>query len=198
MAQAGSRGRRGSPATLLVESVLLATFTAGWEITGAKPEGGAQLLLLTAAAVAMGMQSGVVAVMGIAGVSTTYLTGTLTTLIDALASPRAAAGQATRAAPPPCARWSAARRSAVCSCATVPAAVPAVPLVTLAGAIITGTRLAAPRRAGRQLENRGPGNGEWSRSPHEQVTSDELRRDVAARRGSGAEAERSARPGNHP
>ena len=83
----------------------------------------------------MGMQSGVVAVMGLAGVSTTYLTGTLTTLIDSLASPRPRPG-ATAAASPPCARWSAGAALSGLLLATVPAAVPAVPLVMLAGAIV--------------------------------------------------------------
>ena len=75
-------------ASLVTEILVLAVFTAGWEITGAKPEGGAQLILLALAALAMGMQSAVVAVMGLGGVSTTYLTGTLTALIDSLASAR--------------------------------------------------------------------------------------------------------------
>ena len=139
--------------TLLMEIVLLAAFTAGWEITGAKPEGGAQLLLLAAAAAAMGIQSGVVAVLGIAGVSTTYLTGTLTTLIDALASPQPRPGVNVRRAAALCALVGGAALGGLLL-ATVQAAVPAVPLVTLAGAMIAGTRWLRPARADGQPENR--------------------------------------------
>ena len=151
--------RRGQPwsawiaSTLLVEIVLLATFTAGWEITGTKPEGGAQLLLLVAAAVAMGIQSGVVAVLGIAGVSTTYLTGTLTTLIDALASPQPRPGVNVRRAAALCALVGGAALGGLLL-ATVPAAVPAVPLATLAGAIIAGTLWLRPAPADRRPANR--------------------------------------------
>ena len=155
-APAGSGGQPWSAwiaATLLMESVLLAVFTAGWEITGAKPEGGAQLLLLAAAAAAMGIQSGVVAVLGIAGVSTTYLTGTLTTLIDALASPQPRPGVNARRAAALCALVGGAALGGLLL-ATVQAAVPAVPLVTLAGAMIAGTRWLRPARADGQPENR--------------------------------------------
>jgi uncharacterized membrane protein YoaK (UPF0700 family) len=139
--------------TLLVEIVLLAAFTAGWEITGTTPEGGAQLLLLVAAAVAMGIQSGVVAVLGIAGVSTTYLTGTLTTLIDALASPQPRPGANVRRAAALCALVGGAALGGLLL-ATAPAAVPAVPLTTLAGAIITGTLWLRPAPADRRPADR--------------------------------------------
>jgi uncharacterized membrane protein YoaK (UPF0700 family) len=152
--------------TLLVEIALLAMFTAGWESTGTKPEGGAQLLLLVAAAVAMGIQSGVVAVLGVAGVSTTYLTGTLTTLIDALASPQPRPGANVRRAAALCALVGGAALGGLLL-ATVPAAVPAVPLATLAGAIIAGTLWLRPAPADRRPANRRAGNGEWSRSPTE-------------------------------
>jgi hypothetical protein len=57
---------------------------AGWQITGAKPAGGAQLFLLAVAAVAMGMQSAVVAVMGIAGVYRKVLPVPRTATVDDL------------------------------------------------------------------------------------------------------------------
>ena len=116
---------------------MLAVFTAGWEITGAKPEGGAQLILLALAALAMGMQSAVVAVMGLGGVSTTYLTGTLTTLIDSLASARPRQEGNGRRVATVCALAAGAGLSGLLL-ATVPAAVPAVPLVMLVGVIGTG------------------------------------------------------------
>ena len=153
---AGSGGQPWSAwiaATLLMESVLLAAFTGGWEITGAKPEGGAQLLLLGTAAAAMGIQGGVVAVLGIAEVPTTYLTGTLTTLIDALASPQPRPGVNARRAAALCALVGGAALGGLLL-ATVQAAVPAVPLVTLAGAMIAGTRWLRPARMDGQPENR--------------------------------------------
>jgi uncharacterized membrane protein YoaK (UPF0700 family) len=72
---------------LLAELILLAGFTAGWEISGASPAGWAQFCLLAVAAAAMGVQSSTVRHMGLAEVSTTYLTGTLTGLVSSLVSP---------------------------------------------------------------------------------------------------------------
>jgi uncharacterized membrane protein YoaK (UPF0700 family) len=72
---------------LLAELVLLAGFTGGWEATGGRPAGWEQFCLLAVAAAAMGVQSSSVRDMGLADVSTTYLTGTLTGLVSSLASP---------------------------------------------------------------------------------------------------------------
>jgi uncharacterized membrane protein YoaK (UPF0700 family) len=72
---------------LLTELVLLAGFTAGWEVTGARPAGWAEFVLLAVLAAAMGMQSSSVNEMGLAHVSTTFLTGTLTGLVSSLARP---------------------------------------------------------------------------------------------------------------
>ncbi len=59
----------------------------GWEVTGASPAGWAQFGLLATLAAAMGMQSSAVNDMGLAQVSTTYLTGTLTGLVSSLVRP---------------------------------------------------------------------------------------------------------------
>ena len=72
---------------LLAELTLLAGWTAGWEVSGASPAGWAQFSLLATLAAAMGMQSSAVNDMGLAQVSTTYLTGTLTGLVTSLTSP---------------------------------------------------------------------------------------------------------------
>jgi uncharacterized membrane protein YoaK (UPF0700 family) len=69
------------------ELTLLAGFTVGWEICGASPAGWAQFVLLATLAAAMGTQSAAVNEMGLAHVSTTFLTGTLTGLVSALVSP---------------------------------------------------------------------------------------------------------------
>jgi uncharacterized membrane protein YoaK (UPF0700 family) len=70
--------------TLAAEFCVLAGFSAGWELTGGHPGSTAQLLLIAALAVAMGIQSAAVRELG--GMSTTYLTGTLTAVIAELAT----------------------------------------------------------------------------------------------------------------
>jgi uncharacterized membrane protein YoaK (UPF0700 family) len=74
---------------LAAELTLLAGFTVGWEISGASPVGWVQFCLLAVAAAAMGVQSSTVLDMGLAEVSTTYLTGTLTGLVSSLVRPDA-------------------------------------------------------------------------------------------------------------
>ena len=77
---------RELPTALLVEFVLLAGFTLGWELTSAAPRGTAQWVLLAVASAAMGTQSA--AARGFGGrVSTTYLTGTLTGVVAAWVTP---------------------------------------------------------------------------------------------------------------
>jgi uncharacterized membrane protein YoaK (UPF0700 family) len=72
---------------LRAELVLLAGFTVGWEVSGARPVGWAQFCLLATAAAAMGVQAGAARDMGLMEVTTTYLTGTLTGLVASLARP---------------------------------------------------------------------------------------------------------------
>jgi uncharacterized membrane protein YoaK (UPF0700 family) len=72
---------------LFTELVLLAGLAAGWEITGARPAGWAQFMLLAVTAAAMGVQSTSVNELGLSNVSTTFLTGTLTGLVSSLARP---------------------------------------------------------------------------------------------------------------
>ena len=75
------------PLTLLTEFVLFAGVVVGWEVTGTRPTGAAQFVILILAACAMGIQSAAVNQMGLGNVSTTYLTGTLTGLVTAVARP---------------------------------------------------------------------------------------------------------------
>ena len=126
---------------------MLIGFTIGWEVTGTHPSGGSEFLLIALATMAMGLQSAVVVVLDISGVGTTYLTGTLTSLLDSLASPGEERGTAKR-------RQANLRRAFALSALVVgallagllisaaPAAVPAIPLVTLATVLTIGvTRL---------------------------------------------------------
>jgi uncharacterized membrane protein YoaK (UPF0700 family) len=69
--------------TLAVELVLLAWFSGGWIALSGHPSGGPRLVLLTVLAAGMGMQS--TAVRRLGQMSTTYLTSTLTGLLEALA-----------------------------------------------------------------------------------------------------------------
>ncbi len=72
--------------TLAVELATFALFAAGWEAAGAAPTGNVALGLLCVNAAALGIQSAAILRLGISGLSTTYLTGTLTTVIAALAA----------------------------------------------------------------------------------------------------------------
>jgi uncharacterized membrane protein YoaK (UPF0700 family) len=73
--------------TLLAELTLLIGVVIGWLVTGTHPAGAAQFIILVLAACAMGVQSAAVNQMGLGNVSTTYLTGTLTGLVSAIARP---------------------------------------------------------------------------------------------------------------
>src|SRR5690348_3051406 len=70
--------------SLFAELVLLAGLAAGWEITGGRPAGSVQYVLLAGTAAAMGVQSTSVNELGLSNVSTTFLTGTLTGLVSSL------------------------------------------------------------------------------------------------------------------
>lgn len=65
------------------ELALLTGLTVGWLLTGGRPGGGARLILLLVAAVAMGTQTAAVRRLG--QMSSTYLTSTLAGLVTALA-----------------------------------------------------------------------------------------------------------------
>jgi uncharacterized membrane protein YoaK (UPF0700 family) len=73
---------------LAVELVFVAGYAAGWWATGGEPGPGVALALLLSTAVALGIQSSTVQRFGVSGMSTTYLTGTLTTVVIRLASGR--------------------------------------------------------------------------------------------------------------
>ncbi len=82
-------GREHWPAsvtrTLMIEIGLFAVFAIGWWACGSEPGTNVQVALLAVNAGALGMQSAAMMRFGIPGLSTTYLTGTLTTLVVRLA-----------------------------------------------------------------------------------------------------------------
>ncbi|MCW2643683.1 MAG: hypothetical protein JWP76_5989, partial [Dactylosporangium sp.] len=77
--EAGWRRRTSIVAT--AEVVLLSGVAAGWLATDAHPGPSSAPLLLGLAAAAMGVQSAVTISSGVRGASTTYLTGTLTSVV---------------------------------------------------------------------------------------------------------------------
>jgi uncharacterized membrane protein YoaK (UPF0700 family) len=71
---------------VVAELGLLVAFTAGWEIAGDRPTVLALDVLIALSAGAMGMQTAAARRLSVAGVATTFVTGTLTSLIAELAS----------------------------------------------------------------------------------------------------------------
>lgn len=75
-------------AALAAEGVLLAAYAAGWWVSGDDRGTTATLLLLATTAVALGVQSSTVQRFGVSGLSTTFLTGTLTSIVVRLSTRR--------------------------------------------------------------------------------------------------------------
>ena len=73
---------------LVVQLAIIAVYAAGFWATGSHPDEGWQLALLGLNAAALGLQSSAVQRFGVPGLSTTYLTGTLTQTVIRLASRR--------------------------------------------------------------------------------------------------------------
>ena len=75
---------------LLLEAAVFTVFTVVWETTGPSRSANLELGLLMMSATALGIQSSAIQRFGVSGLSSTYLTGTLTALIGAVAarSPR--------------------------------------------------------------------------------------------------------------
>ena len=74
---------RGASVALGFDLALLVAFAVGWEIVGGHPGRLMQVVLLTTAAGAMGVQSSAVRRLG--QLSTTYLTSTLTGIVESIA-----------------------------------------------------------------------------------------------------------------
>ncbi len=77
-----SRGEWPSVVTeaLACEGILLGVLTIVWHVAGPAPATGATGLLILSSGLAMGVQAAAVRYLGVPGVSTTYITSTLTTL----------------------------------------------------------------------------------------------------------------------
>jgi uncharacterized membrane protein YoaK (UPF0700 family) len=71
-----------------VELIVLLMFSTAWWFSAGDPGAKTQVVLLGAAALALGIQSSAILRFGIQGLSTTYMTGTLTSAMSALAAGR--------------------------------------------------------------------------------------------------------------
>jgi uncharacterized membrane protein YoaK (UPF0700 family) len=147
------RGRPTWPArvtaALLVELALIVGLTIGWELAGGHPVGDPQLLLLGLASLAMGVQSSAVRSLSAPGLSSTYMTGTLTSVVSAVAAGDGLAGQRQNLAVIAAVVVGAAVAGVLVL--EVPRAAPAVALVALSSVIVTARLTPAPDGSG------GPG-----------------------------------------
>jgi len=123
--------------TLAAELTLLTGVLVGWEVTGSRPAGWAQYVILAVAACAMGIQSAAVVQLGLGNVSTTYLTGTLTGLVSAVLRPEEQVGWRR---PGVLAGLLAGASLAGVLVAHAAWAVPCLPLLGVATAAVLGTR----------------------------------------------------------
>ena len=79
---------RAVSVALCVELLLLLGFSVVWWFSDATPGAETRLVLLAVDALALGVQSSAILRFGIRGLSTTYMTGTLTSVMSALAAGR--------------------------------------------------------------------------------------------------------------
>ena len=71
---------------LVLDLLALAALGIGWGLAGAHPASGVRYGLIVASAVAMGLQSAATRAAPLSGISTTYMTGTLTRAIEGAVS----------------------------------------------------------------------------------------------------------------
>lgn len=71
----------GVKVALAIEAAAQAAFLGGWLASNAHPSPTLMAVLTGVSALAMGLQSGAVRALGVGGISTTYVTGTLTGLL---------------------------------------------------------------------------------------------------------------------
>lgn len=124
---------------LLVELALLLVFAVVWWAQGGHPRHELLAPLLGLNAVALGIQSSVIIRFGVSGLSTTYMTGTLTTMVARLAArqPLASVGRPGALL----AALVAGAAAAGAACIEARALVPVLQLLLLGGAVVTGLRL---------------------------------------------------------
>lgn len=123
---------------LLLELAGFALFAAVWWAEGSHPPQGLFALLLAVNAAALGIQSSVIIRFGVSGLSTTYMTGTLTTMLARIAGRHPLASVARSAALLAGLVGGAAAGSL--AYAQARPLVPALQLVLILGALVIGMR----------------------------------------------------------
>jgi uncharacterized membrane protein YoaK (UPF0700 family) len=118
---------------LAVECVLQGAFLVVWMLTGANPDGTSAAALIAFSGVAMGIQAATARALA-PGMSTTYVTGTLTGLLSELSALGAVSGDRRRRASIVVALALGAVAGAF-ALSTVPALAPAIPLAVV-GAVV--------------------------------------------------------------
>jgi uncharacterized membrane protein YoaK (UPF0700 family) len=122
---------------LALEWVLQAAFLVGWILTGAKPEGTSVGALIAFSGVAMGIQAATARALA-PGMSTTYVTGTLTGLLSELSALGSISGDRWRRASIVVALALGAVAGAFVL-STVPELAPAIPLAAVGGVVLVAT-----------------------------------------------------------
>lgn len=122
-------------AALLVELALFVVVSAGWWGAHSDPTGAVQTTLLILSTLALGIQSSAVLRLNLTGMSTTYLTGTLTTVVHAFVIQRRFQGNG-RSVAVLCALVAGAAIGGLLAL-RLPVAAPIVPLAVLTGVIVT-------------------------------------------------------------
>lgn len=133
--------------TLAVTLQLIVTiaFATGWWWAGSDPDKGTAVLLLGISATGLGIQSSAVQRFGVSGLSTTYLTGTLTTFVIGLALRRRTSTSRHGASILGALLFGAALGAATVRLA--PPVAPAVPLVSLLLVVLISLRIRRTQRA---------------------------------------------------
>jgi uncharacterized membrane protein YoaK (UPF0700 family) len=144
---------RRATVTLAAELLVLIGFSAGWLVTDGHPAGAAQLALLAVVATALGMQSAAVRHLGL--MSSTYLTSTLTGILEVVPVGRLPASW-QRSVSALCALVVGAALGGVTATAS-PALVPVVVLIPLAAVVWCAARSASLREPRERRRWRAPG-----------------------------------------
>src|SRR6267378_5091988 len=119
---------------LALEWVLQAAFLIGWLITGANPDGVSAATLIAFSGVAMGIQAATARALA-PGMSTTYVTGTLTGLLSELSALGSISGDRWRRASIVVALALGAVAGALVL-STMPLLAPAIPLAVVGGVVV--------------------------------------------------------------
>src|SRR6266566_3881848 len=119
---------------LALEWVLQAAFLIGWLLTGAHPDGAGAATLIAFSGVAMGIQAATARALA-PGMSTTYVTGTLTGLLSELSALGSASGDRRRRASIVVALALGAVAGAL-ALSTMPLFAPAIPLAVVGGVVL--------------------------------------------------------------